>query len=82
MSPKKKDVISDAVVDISRDSLKKSANKDQRIEIRATEAEKMEIQELADSLNLSVAEYLLALHRHVYPKLRGMKPSALNSRLE
>ncbi len=70
MTPKKKDMIDNAVVDITRDSLKKSGNKDQRIEIRATEAEKLEVQEMAESLDLSVAEYLLALHRHAYPKRR------------
>lgn len=70
MSPKKKDALGEAVADISRDTLRKSANKEQRIEIRATEAEKMEIQEVAESLDLSVAEYLLGLHRFAYPRLR------------
>jgi hypothetical protein len=73
MSPKKRDVIGDAVADIDREALGKAVNKDQRIEIRATGAEKVEIQKVAESLDLSVAEYLLALHRHAYPKLNGRR---------
>ncbi len=68
---KRKNVIAEVVEDVTPSGLQKMANKDGRIEIRATTEEKKEIQDIARSLGLSVAEYLLALHRHAHTKLRG-----------
>lgn len=69
MSPKAKNVIEDAVADINRDMLRTTVTKSERIEIRASLHEKREIHEIAESVELTVAEYLLGLHRHAYPKL-------------
>lgn len=69
MSPRAKNVIADAVADIDRDELATTANKSERIEIRATPRQKEEIQRIAESLGLSAAEYLLGLHGHAYPIL-------------
>jgi len=69
MSPRAKNVIADVVADIDRDELATTANKSERIEIRATPRQKAEIQRIAESLELSAAEYLLGLHGHAYPKL-------------
>lgn len=71
MSPKKKDLIAEAVEDVSPEALGWTATKSERIEIRTSSQEKEQIQEVAGTLGVSVAEYLLALHRHAYPKLRG-----------
>lgn len=71
MSPKKKNVIDEAVEDVSPETLGWTVTKSGRIEIRATAEEKEQIQEIAGMLGISVAEYLLALHRHAYPRLRG-----------
>lgn len=71
MSPKKKDVIAEALADLGPDALSRCAMKSERIELRATLEEKASIQDVAQSLGLSVGEYLLALHRHAVLKLRG-----------
>jgi hypothetical protein len=71
MSPRNKNEIAKAVEDISPETLGWTVTKSVRIEIRASAEEKEQIQEIAGILGVSVAEYLLSLHRHVYPKLRG-----------
>lgn len=71
MSPRNKNEIAKAVENISPETLGWTLTKNARIEIRTTSEEKEQIQGTADMLGVSVAEYLLALHRHAHPKLRG-----------
>lgn len=53
------------------EGLEGEERKDSVINLRVTEAEKEEIQATAEALELSVAEYLLNLHRHVRGQVKG-----------
>jgi uncharacterized protein (DUF1778 family) len=55
---------------ISRENLARRVTKDARIEVRATEAEKEEIQRTAALFGLSVGEYLMTLHRLAIERLQ------------
>lgn len=70
MTPDARSKIKTALTKITVDDLQTVTRKEQRLEIRLTELEKQQIQEIADLLGISAAEYLLSLHRHAYPALR------------
>lgn len=65
-----KDAVAQAMRDVSREHLERSAKRDARIEIRVTEDVKQDIVNTAADLGLSVTEYLESLHGYAGPRLR------------
>ena len=57
--------IARALRDLDLDELKQETTKTDSILIRVTEAEKAEIKAVAETLDMAVSEYLLAIHREV-----------------
>jgi len=68
MTPRKltaEQKIARALRGLDLEELKQQMTKTESILIRVTAAEKEEIKAVAETLGMSVSEYLLALHRHV-----------------
>jgi Mobilization protein NikA len=59
-----------ALRDLDLDELGADVAKSSIINLRVTEAEKDEIRTVADALGMTMAGYLLALHREVRDRLR------------
>ena len=73
MTPRKltsEEKIARALRDLDLDELKQETTKTDSILIRVSADEKSEIRTVAETLEISVAEYLLGLHRGVRERLR------------
>lgn len=73
MTPKKltaEQKIARALRDLDLDELGVEEKKSAIINLRVTETEKDEIKAIADGLGMTVAGYLLALHRQVRDRIR------------
>ena len=62
-------VIKKALTGVSVEHLVKKPRKTARIPLRLTEEDKDGIERMAGKLGLSVADYLVALHRYAHPRL-------------
>jgi len=63
------DKLTAAVAGIDTEALRGSLAKDQFVQFRATKEEKKSLSETADSLNLTVSQYLLTIHSLVEKRL-------------
>jgi hypothetical protein len=68
---KNTDKLAKAVAEIDADTLRGSLAKGTFVQFRATEEEKKSLKQTADSLDLSVSEYLLKVHSLIAEKLGG-----------
>lgn len=66
---KRLDDLAAALGDVSPDRLNSLVRKDQRLNIRATAAEKADMQATAAALGLSLSEYVCGLHLVAGPRL-------------
>lgn len=62
--------VADAMANLTREDLRRSARRDARIEVRVTPEMKENIAGMANELGLSVTEYIETLHIVVSDKLR------------
>ena len=62
-------VIKKALARVTARDVVKPPRKTARIPLRLTQGDKDEIERIADKLGLSVADYLVALHRYALPRL-------------
>lgn len=69
LTRKRLDDLAQAMTDVSPERLDTITKKSERVNIRVTATEKVEMQETAESLDLSLSEYLSALHRFAMPRL-------------
>lgn len=58
-----------ALADLTPDELEKQARKSERLNMRVTQADKANMESTADSLGLTLSEYLTALHHYAAPRL-------------
>ena len=63
-------VIKKALARVTARDVVKPPRKTARIPLRLTQEDKDGIERIASKLGLSVADYLVALHRHAHPRLR------------
>lgn len=73
LTRKRLDDLAKALADVSPSRLDTLTKKSERVNIRVTATEKVEMQETAESLGLSLSEYLSALHRFAMPRLPKRK---------
>jgi len=63
--------LTDALADITPETLATQARKSERLNIRVTPADKADMEVNAAALGLSLSEYLTALHHHAAARLQG-----------
>ena len=66
----KLDKLAELLKDVEPERLQDVLTKGERINFRVTRAEKQQIEEIAEKLGLSISDYLLNLHRHVFARLK------------
>lgn len=67
---RKNDLLHELLRDADADRLQGALDKNKMVAVRVTESDKAELQWMAESLRLTMSEYLLRLHWFAFERLR------------